>query len=361
MSVNEQGAEVTPDQQFEAPDWWVYRGTGRPLHDIGLAEILPDPPPWRDFKGGPLPEHDVPPDDDGEAGRRLGSAYQLHERHVDPRELDMVNAALYLRRPLLVTGRPGTGKSSLAYRIARELGLGRVLRWPITSHVSLTSGLYGYDAIGRAQAAATGRPAAEANGTADLPIGDFIRLGPLGTALLPSKLPRVLLIDELDKSDVDLPNDLLSVFEDGEFEIPELARVRNRTPRVTVHTVDPNRTADVVDGRVGCRAFPVVVMTSNGEREFPPAFLRRCLQLEISDPNVDQLAAMVANHLLDPDGEHRDRLVAEFAAKAQELGGLPADRLLDAVYLATSGAYRPDDVAWNRLVDALWRRLSTVQ
>jgi hypothetical protein len=70
---------------------------------------------------------------------------------------------------------------------------------------------------------------------------------------------------------------------------------------------------------------------------------------------------MIANHLLDPDGQHRDRLVAEFAAKAQELGGLPADRLLDAVYLATSGAYRPDDVAWNRLVDALWRRLSTVQ
>ena len=277
MSVNEQGAEVTPDQQFEAPDWWVYRGTGRPLHDIGLAEILPDPPPWRDFKGGPLPEHDVPPDDDGEAGRRLGSAYQLHERHVDPRELDMVNAALYLRRPLLVTGRPGTGKSSLAYRIARELGLGRVLRWPITSHVSLTSGLYGYDAIGRAQAAATAqpsRPGANGTGTADLPIGDFIRLGPLGTAFLPSKLPRVLLIDELDKSEADLPNDLLSLFEDGEFVIPELARVRNRTPQVTVHTIDPNRTAEVVDGRVGCRAFPVVGPRSGSERDLEDIFKR---------------------------------------------------------------------------------------
>jgi MoxR-like ATPase len=363
MSVNEQGAEVTPERepQFEAPDWWVYRGTGRPLHDIDLAEILPAPPPWRDFKGGPLPEPDAPPDDDGEAGRRLGSAYQLHQRHVDPHELDMVNAALYLRRPLLVTGKPGTGKSSLAYRIARELGLGRVLRWPITSHVSLTSGLYAYDAIGRAQASATRPAAAEANGSAEPPIGDFIRLGPLGTAFLPSKLPRVLLIDELDKSEADLPNDLLSLFEDGEFVMPELARVRTRTPQVTVHTADPNRTAEVAEGRIGCRAFPVVVLTSNGEREFPPAFLRRCLQLEIQDPNVDQLAAMIANHLLDPDGVHRDRLVAEFAAKARELGGLPADRLLDAVYLATSGAYRPDDVAWTRLVDALWRRLSTVQ
>jgi MoxR-like ATPase len=363
MSANEQGAEVAPEQtQAEAPDWWEYRGTGRPLHDIGLAEILPAPPPWRDFKGGPLPEHDVPPEDDGEAGRRLGSAYQLHERHVDVHELDMVNAALYLRRPLLVTGRPGTGKSSLAYRIARELGLGRVLRWPITSHVSLTSGLYSYDAIGRAQAAAT-RPAMNGSdeGTADLPIGDFIRLGPLGTAFLPSRLPRVLLIDELDKSEADLANDLLSLFEDGEFVLPELARVRHRTPQVTVHTADPNRIAEVADGRIGCRAFPIVVLTSNGEREFPPAFLRRCLQLEIQDPNVEQLAAMVANHLLDPDGQHRDRLVAEFAERARELGGLPADRLLDAVYLATSGAYRPDDVAWNRLVDALWRRLSTVR
>ena len=69
-------------------------------------------------------ERDHDPADDGEAGKRLGSAFQLHERHVDLRELDMVNAALYLRLPLLVTGRPDTGKSSLAYQIARELGLG---------------------------------------------------------------------------------------------------------------------------------------------------------------------------------------------------------------------------------------------
>ncbi|HEY7595810.1 MAG TPA: MoxR family ATPase [Actinophytocola sp.] len=355
MSVNEHGAQATPEQRFVAPDWWIYRGTGRPLHDIDLTRILPAPPPWRDFHGGPLPEHDVPPDDDGESSRRLGSEFHLADRDVDPHELNMVNAALYLRRPLLVTGNPGTGKSSLAYRIARELGLGRVLRWPITSHTSLASGLYGYDAIGRAQAAATG------GGREEPPIGDFVRLGPLGTAFLPGRLPRVLLVDELDKSEADLPNDLLSIFEDGEFVIQELARVRNRTPNVTVHTADPNRTAEVVDGRVGCHAFPVVVMTSNGEREFPPAFLRRCLQLEMQDPNVEQLAAMVANHLLDPGGEHRDRLVAEFAAKAREEGGLPADRLLDAVYLATSGAYQPDDVAWGRLMDALWRRLSAVQ
>jgi MoxR-like ATPase len=365
MSVNEHAAEVPPEQRpplFDAPAWWVYRGTGRPMHDIDLTEILPPPPPWRDFHGGPLPEHDTPPADDNEATRRLGTEFTLAERDVDLRELDMVNAALYLRRPLLVTGNPGSGKSSLAYRIARELGLGRVLRWPITSHTTLASGMYGYDAIGRAQAAATSQARhSDDSDEPEPPIGDFVRLGPLGTAFLPSRLPRVLLIDELDKSEADLPNDLLSIFEDAEFTIPELSRIRNRTPTVTVHTADPQRTAEVTDGRIGCRAFPVIIMTSNGEREFPPAFLRRCLRLEIPDPSVEQLAAMVANHLLDPHGEHRERLVREFAEKAKAEGTLPADRLLDAVYLATSGAYQPDDVAWSRLMEALWRRLTTVQ
>jgi MoxR-like ATPase len=338
------------------------------MHDIDLSHILPAPPPWRDFHGGPLPELDKPPADDGEADRRLGSRFHLGEHDVDPHELDMINAALYLRRPLLVTGKPGVGKSSSAYQIARELGLGRVLRWPITSRTSLLSGLYGYDAIGRAQAATTAQATATANARRDEevsvhepPIGDFIRLGPLGTAFLPSKLPRVLLIDELDKSEADLPNDLLSIFEDAEFTIQELARMRTRSREATVHTADPNRTAKVLEGRIACRAFPVIVMTSNGEREFPPAFLRRCLQLEIQEPNADQLAAMVANHLLDPDGEHHERLVREFIEKSLAEGGLPADRLLDAVYLATSGAYQPDDVAWPRLMDALWHRLSTMR
>lgn len=73
-----------------------------------------------DFQGGPLPASDVPPDDDGEADRRLGPEIHLAESDVDAHELDVVNAALYLRRPLLLTGKPGVGKSSLAYRIARS-------------------------------------------------------------------------------------------------------------------------------------------------------------------------------------------------------------------------------------------------
>jgi len=340
-----------------APDWWIYRGTGRPIHDIALADLLPAPPPWRTFHGVPLPEPDMPPEDNGDGDRRLGVECHLAERDVDHREVRMVNAALYLRRPLLVTGRPGTRKSSLAWQVARELRLGRVLCWQIASHTTLKTGLYGYDAIGRAQAtaaSAAGRPETLAQDSA---IGEFIRLGPLGTAFLPSRLPRVLLIDELDKSEADLPNDLLSVFEDGEFTIDELERIRGRTPEVPVFTSDPERIATIYGGRVRCRAFPFVVITSNGEREFPEAFLRRCLRLEMRDPDANMLAAMVANHVLDEHGNHRDRLVAEFVERSVANGGLPADRLLDAVYLATSGAYDAGDPDWPHLVDALWRRL----
>jgi MoxR-like ATPase len=267
----------------------------------------------------------------------------------------MVNAALYLRRPLLVTGRPGSGKSSLAYRVARELRLGRVLRWPITSHATLKAGLYTYDAIGRAQAAAGRR-----DGDGEPPIGEYLRLGELGTVFLPHRQPRVLLIDELDKSEADLPNDLLSLFEDGEFLIPELVRMRSRSREVEVFTADPDQTVAILDGRVRCAAFPFVVITSNGDRDFPPAFLRRCLRLEIRDPDIEQLAEMVAAHALDPSDTHRSRIIEEFVSRSEAFGGLPVDKLLEAVYLATSGAYRDEGDSWPRLVDALWRQLNSV-
>jgi MoxR-like ATPase len=312
------------------------------------------------FGGGPLPDVEAVPADDGEIERKLGAELSYSDRHVNQEEVDMVNAALYLRRPLLVTGRPGSGKSALAYRIARELRLGRVLRWPITSHTTLQSGQYDYDAIGRVQAAATRQAFADATSPAGLsgepPIGEFIRLGDLGTAFLPRRLPRVLLVDELDKSESDLPNDLLSLFEDGEFVIKELARDARRAARAEVFTADPGHTAEVDHGRVRCAAFPVVVITSNGEREFPPAFLRRCLRLETRDPDIEQLAAMVAAHALDPRCE-RAELIEEFVARSASVGGLPADKLLEAVFLSTSGAYRPDG-SWSRLVDALWRQLN---
>jgi MoxR-like ATPase len=268
----------------------------------------------------------------------------------------MVNAAIYLCRPLIVTGRPGSGKSSLAHMISRELGLGRVLRWSITSRSTLRSGLYEYDAFGHAQAL---------GGDGDTDIGNFVHLGPLGTALLPHRLPRVLLVDELDKSDIDLPNDLLSVFEEGEFPIQELVRVRDRQPEVAVYTADLGMKASVRDGIIRCHAFPIVAITSNGEREFPAAFMRRCLTLNIPDPDVNRLADMVAAHfsdtgkLADEDTSTlTDDLVRKFVEDRRGKGGLAADQLLNAVHLATSGAFSAgQDEGWAELLNAIWHRL----
>lgn len=333
-------------------DWRIYRGTG----EAAAAPIaaLPQPPPWRRFSGEGAAGR--PDRDGGETARRIGGA--TNRRHLStPHEVAMVNAALYLRRPLLVTGRPGTGKSTLAYLIASELGLGPVLRWPITSRTTLSDGLYLYDAIGRVQAAGS-RPAKEPD------IGDFVHLGPLGTALLPYELPRVLLVDELDKGDIDLPNDLLNVFEEGEYQIAELVRIAKQQPEVIVLTHDKHGSALVQGGWVQCQAFPVVIITSNGEREFPPAFLRRCLQLHLSPPSSEQLAAMVAAQFGATEQVDVSRLISEFLDRSEALGGLAADQLLNAVHLAvelaTSGAYQPDE-DWNDLLTAIWHPLSSME
>jgi MoxR-like ATPase len=352
-------------------EWLIYRGTGEP-HD-GI-ERLPDPPPWRDFDGGPL----VPggPAIDTTSTRRLGVHRELAELHrPKPEELEVINAALYLRRPLLVTGTPGTGKSTLAHAVAHELGLGRVLRWPIVSRTVLQDGLYRYDAIGRLQdgqlrgatgeAGAGGTGEASADGTGgESPrgtgeasprgIGDYIRLGPLGTALLPVAKPRVLLVDELDKSDIDLPNDLLNALEEGEFAIPELERAAEHQPEVEVLTDDGTRVS-VRDGRVRCRAFPFVVLTSNGERDFPAALLRRCIHLELEPPDKDRLAAMVRAHLGDEAARYGEDLIELFLSRSsREL--VAADQLLNAIYL-TQYAARPGSGTRSRLAETLMRRL----
>ncbi|MFF3482633.1 AAA family ATPase [Streptomyces sp. NPDC002701] len=298
--------------------------------------------------------------------RRLGRVHPVGARSEQLRhEADMVNAALYLRRPLLVTGRPGTGKSALAYRISRELGLGRVLRWHITSRSTLRSGLYEYDAIGRVQDAAAaravsgtpaGEPAANTDGAGGAEVGDYLQLGPLGTALLPYAAPRVLLIDEIDKSDLDLANDLLSVFEEGRYAIPELVRLRRRHPRTVVLTDDPDGSVTIEEGLVRCRAFPVVVVTSNGEREFPPAFLRRCLRLHMPEPDHERLADMVAAHFVDEETRGVDSLglLEQFVRRSRERGGLAADQLLNSAYLSLHAL---DGCSLDGVVDALWHRL----
>jgi MoxR-like ATPase len=304
-------------------DWHLFTGRAEP-HDASL----PPPPPWREFSGpggAPVPAIAAQPVAD--------DAYWARARayRTPPEILDAVNAALALRRPLLVTGKPGTGKSSLIYRVAFELQLGSVLVWPVNSRSTLKEGLYDYDAIARLQ----DRQIDNGQCGAAEDIGRYIALRALGTALLPQERPRALLIDELDKADPDLPNDLLNVFEEGWYDIPELQR--HTEPQVSVRFTNPLRQHDqepsiVVDrGRVQCRAFPFIVLTSNGEREFPPAFLRRCIRVELPDPDESQLTAIVRAHLGDAVAEKSADRIREFAGGAG--GSKATDQLLNALYI----------------------------
>ncbi|ATL86311.1 AAA family ATPase [Streptomyces malaysiensis] len=356
----------------ERDDWRLFRGDGVPRH-----MEMPPAPPWRRFGGGerpspegerlspegerPSPEEERPSPEGERAAPGEERAVPGEEQAppasgrsrpapylIAPEHADVVNAALHLRRPLLVTGSPGTGKSSLARAIAHELDLGEVLRWPVNSRSTVQDALYRYDAIGRLRETALRRDRDEA----EPDIGSFVRLGPLGTALVPGERPRALLVDELDKGDVDLPNDLLTVFEEGEFEIPELARLPEDQSVVEVLTERPGERATVRRGRLVCDEFPVVVITSNGERDFPPAFLRRCVRLELPTPDEGRLRAIVTAHLGDDALEEVDQLLDTFLRRraARELA---TDQLLNAVFLRAGGM----DVTAEGLLEAVLHRL----
>ncbi|MFI6875766.1 MoxR family ATPase [Streptomyces sp. NPDC050400] len=270
--------------------------------------------------------------------RRLGEDQGLV--HLRQEDIAIVNTALLLSRPLLVTGPPGVGKAQLAYLIALELDLGPVLPWGIVSRTALKEGLYAYDAIDRAQAIVAWRAGAELGaGEQALRMGDFVPLGPLGTALLPYEQPRVLLIDELDKSDIGLPNDLLHVLEDGSYDSPELKR--SSEDAISVFTDDPGARTRVDRGLVECREFSVVVITSNGECEFPLVFRRRCLPLELRLLSCERLLSNVASHLSGSEDVVGD-LVDDSERRVQNGGTHSVDQLLNAVRRATTGGVQPD-------------------
>ncbi len=320
-------------------NWWVYKGI-----DEQHEEELPAPPQWRTFNEEAeakfLDSSGKPISADRLAQEKSSTVSWKQSRgigfQVNDDEIRLINAALLLRRPLFVTGKPGTGKSTLAYAVAHELKLGEVLHWPITTRVTLKDGLYHYDALGRLEVASSEKNQHPENDSYKN-IGKFIHLGPLGTALLPTKKPRVLLIDEIDKGDIDLPNDLLNIFEEGEFRIPELERISERIEEVSVRVhseTTGSRMVNIRAGHVRCNAFPFIVLTSNGERDFPPAFLRRCIRLHLNLPDANALTQIVQARLKIKEDEKIQRLINTFADLLKE-GNRATDQLLNAVYLVT--------------------------
>ncbi|ULB43658.1 MoxR family ATPase [Limnospira fusiformis KN01] len=341
--------------------WKIFQGNHDP-HD-GI-EKLPPPPSWRQFTGveeSLVAEiasrwNDFLQTLDSETrDQKRGKSFRIHspETQEQNRVVNMVNAALYLRRPLLVTGKPGTGKTSLAYAVAYELKLGPVLPWYITARSTLQDGLYRYDAIARLQDVQMGDKSKD--------IGRYITLGPLGTALLPAHRPRVLLIDEIDKSDINLPNDLLNLFEEGEFPIPELARISPEQNKVEVTTAD-GISVPVQNGKIRCSNFPLIILTNNGERDFPPAFLRRCLRLTMPyEPDSAALKEIVAAHLgedsLTQDPAKINQLIEQFRNRRSQ-GDLATDQLLNAIYMVTR-ELKPEVSDEKDLVEILMKYLNS--
>lgn len=331
------------------------------VQNFQILKKLPESPEWRNF----MPDKEfekyqaesierwkkiIEQAEKDVRGKERGESFRLEKSDDDV--INAVNAAFHLRRPLLITGKAGTGKTSLAYAVAYELGLGSVLTWAINTRSTLKDALYQYDAIARLQDAQLLKKGEERK-----PVGNYIRLGPVGTAFLPSALPRVLLIDEIDKCDINLPNDLLNLFEEGRYEIPELVREtiysEKRSSSAQVRTADDRAPATIIDGKVFCREFPLVVMTSNGEREFPPAFLRRCLRLRMPDPNQNPKALenIVKAHLTESKDEKSwqkieknvEILINNFIQRGEdETAEIATDQLLNVVYLLTREV-RPDE------------------
>lgn len=277
----------------------------------------------------------------------------------DPVLVDAVNTALYLRRPLLLTGRPGTGKSALVHSVAHQLGLGPVIEWAVNSRSTLQEGLYQYDALARLQyiQQSNARAGTDKGEDESEELGMFLSLGPLGTALASVHSPRALLVDEIDKSDVDLPNDLLNVLDTGHFVIPELKRAAERYPKVTISARDDER-IDVHRGEITFTEYPFVVMTSNGERDFPAPFLRRCVQCKIRDPNENELQGIVAAHFNAglPLSENVSAVISEFV-KMRSSATLATDQLLNAVHLLVSSESTPSDSERKRILDTVFQGL----
>jgi MoxR-like ATPase len=234
---------------------------------------------------------------------------------VSPDLRNSVNISVALSRPLLIKGEPGTGKTVLAESIARSLGL-NLLIWNIKSTTKAQDGLYVYDTVQRLYDSQFGE-----RDVSD--IKQYIKLGKLGEAFAsPQRV--ILLIDEIDKADLEFPNDLLWELDVMSFYIPETGET------------------------IAAKHRPIVIITSNAEKELPDAFLRRCIFHYIDFPDQTMMAEIV--HVHYPDLE--ENLLTE-ALKAfywlRSINGLQkkpsTSELLDWVQALTVGGIAPDRIS----------------
>ncbi len=197
----------------------------------------------------------------------MSASFKSTERYIATRDLEVaVNAAVTLQRPLLVKGEPGTGKTVLAQEVARALGM-PLIEWHIKSTTKAQQGLYEYDAVSRLRDGQLGDPRVH-------DIANYIVRGKLWDAFT-AENPVVLLIDEIDKADIEFPNDLLLELDRMQFFVYE-----TRETVVAKHR-------------------PVVIITSNNEKELPDAFLRRCFFHYIRFPDRETMEQIVQAHFPD--------------------------------------------------------------
>lgn len=213
----------------------------------------------------------------------------------NPELVEAVNLAIYLERPLLLKGEPGCGKTQLAPAVAYELGL-PLEAWYVKSTSRARDGLYTYDAVGRlrdAQLAASGRLSAEQLLASENP-ASYIRWGPLGRAFLREKRS-IVLIDEIDKADIDFPNDLLLELDERRFVVEETGQ--------EVQAIAP----------------PIVFITSNDEKDLPDAFLRRCLFHYVEFPKRDRLIEIINALFPATPAAIVDKAITRFEALREEM------------------------------------------
>ena len=237
------------------------------------------------------------------------------ETYVAPPDLAMaVNAAITLERPLLVKGEPGTGKTELARQVAASLNL-PIVEWNIKSTTRAQQGLYEYDAVSRLRDSQLGDARVH-------DIGNYIRKGKLWQAF-EADHKVVLLIDEIDKADIEFPNDLLQELDRMEFHVYETGQT------------------------IKARQRPVVIITSNNEKELPDAFLRRCFFHYIRFPDAETLKRIVDVHYPGLKRALLDEALHQFT-ELREVQGLKkkpsTSELLDWLKLILAEDLSPEDL-----------------